>query len=98
MRQLREQIARGNSGFQPLADRGLLSSQEADALTCAERAGNLAWVLESLAENIERRHRSFQESVVETLQPMVIAAVGLLVFGICVGIFYPIVHLIQVCL
>jgi general secretion pathway protein F len=98
MRRLREQITRGNDGFQPLADCGLLSSREADALTCAERAGNLAWVLDSLAENIERRHRSFQESVVETVQPAVIAAVGLLVFGICVGIFYPIVHLIQVTL
>jgi type IV pilus assembly protein PilC len=98
MRRLREQIARGNNGFQPLADCGLLSLREADALTCAERAGNLAWVLDSLAENIERRHRSFQESLVETVQPAIITAVGLLVFGICVGIFYPIIHLIQVTL
>jgi type IV pilus assembly protein PilC len=98
MRRLREQIGRGNNGFQPLADAGLLSSREADALTCAERAGNLAWVLDSLAENIERRHRSWQESVVETVQPAVIAAIGLLVLAICVGIFYPIIQLIQVCL
>ncbi|HET6324571.1 MAG TPA: type II secretion system F family protein [Planctomycetaceae bacterium] len=98
MRRLREQIVRGNNGFQPLADAGLLSGREADALACAERAGNLAWVLESLADNIERRHRSFQESVVETVQPAVIAAIGLLVLAICVGIFYPIIQLIQVSL
>ena len=98
MRRLREQIGRGNNGFQPLADARLLNSHEADALTCAERAGNLAWVLDSLAENIERRHRSWQEAVVETVQPAVIAAIGLLVLAICVGIFYPIIQLIQVCL
>jgi type II secretory pathway component PulF len=98
MRRLRVQIGRGSNGFQPLADAGLLRSREADALTCAERAGNLAWVLDSLAENIERRHRAWQESVVETVQPAVIAAVGLLVLAICVGIFYPIIQLIQVCL
>jgi type IV pilus assembly protein PilC len=96
MRRLHEEIVRGNNGFRPLADCGLLNNREADALASAERAGNLAWVLESIAENIERRQRSFVESVVETVQPMVIAAVGLLVFGICVGIFYPIIHVIQV--
>jgi type II secretory pathway component PulF len=98
MRRLREQIARGNNSFQPLADSRLLSSREADALACAERAGNLAWVLDSLADNIERRHRSWMESFVETVQPLVIAIVGLLVCGICVGIFYPIIQIIQVCL
>ena len=55
-------------------------------------------MLDSLAENIERRHRAFQESLVETVQPAIITAVGLLVFGVCVGIFYPIIHLIQVTL
>jgi type IV pilus assembly protein PilC len=98
MRRLREQVIRGSNSFEPLADARLLSPREADALTCAQRAGNLAWVLESLADTIERRHRSFVESVVETVQPTVIAAIGLMVLGICVGMFYPIIHVIQVTL
>jgi type II secretory pathway component PulF len=98
MRKLREQIAHGNKGFEPLADSRLLSRREVEALACAERAGNLAWVLESIAENIERRHRSIVEWFVETVQPVIIAIVGLLVCGICVGIFYPIIELIQVTL
>jgi type II secretory pathway component PulF len=98
MRRLREQIARGNDSFRPLADSRLLSNCESDALACAERVGNLAWVLDSLAGNIERRHRSFVESFVETVQPVVIAIVGLMVCGICVGIFYPIIEIIQVSL
>jgi type IV pilus assembly protein PilC len=98
MRRLREQIARGNDSFRPLADSRLLSNCESDALACAERVGNLAWVLDSLADNIERRHRSFVESFVETVQPVVIAIVGLMVCGICVGIFYPIIEIIQVSL
>jgi type II secretory pathway component PulF len=98
MRRLREQIARGNDSFRPLADSRLLTSGEAEALNCAERAGNLAWVLDSLADNIERKHRSLAESFVETAQPVVIAIVGLMVCGICVGIFYPIIEIIQVCL
>ncbi len=96
LRRLREQIVRGHHSFQPLADAGLLSGREADALTCAERAGNLSWVLDAIADNIDRRHRTFLESVVETVQPAVITGIGLLVFVICIGIFYPIVHLIQV--
>jgi type II secretory pathway component PulF len=96
MRKLRERIARGNKGFEPLADSRLLSSREVDALACAERAGNLAWVLDSIAENIERRHRTLLESFVETAQPLMIAIVGLLVCGICVGIFYPIIEIIEV--
>ena len=98
MRRLREQIARGNDSFRPLADSRLLTRGEAEALNCAERAGNLAWVLDSLADNIERKHRSLAESFVETVQPVVIAIVGLMVCGICVGIFYPIIEIIQVCL
>jgi len=98
MRRLRERIAHGYNSFEPLADSGLLSRQEAEALTCAERAGNLAWALDSLAENIERRQRSLLESFIETVQPTFIAIVGLLVCGICVGIFYPIIHIIQVSL
>jgi type IV pilus assembly protein PilC len=96
MRKLREQVARGNNGFRPMADCGLLSVPEADALGCAEQAGNLDWALEAIAENIERRHRSVVESLVETLQPAVIAGIGLLVLGVCVGIFYPVIQLIQV--
>lgn len=96
LRRLREQIVRGHQSFQPLADAGLLSAREADTLACAERAGNLPWVLDALADNIERRHRTFVESVIETVQPAVITGVGVLVFIICVGVFYPIVHLIQV--
>ena len=96
LRRLREQIVRGHHSFQPLADAGLLSGREADALACAERAGNLPWVLDAIADNIDRRHRTLMESVVETVQPAVIAGIGLLVFVICIGIFYPIVHLIQV--
>jgi MSHA biogenesis protein MshG len=96
MRKLREQVARGDNGFRPMADCGLLNAPEADALGCAERAGNLDWALEAIAENIERRHRSAMESLVETLQPAVIACIGLLVLGVCVGIFYPVIQLIQV--
>jgi type II secretory pathway component PulF len=95
LRRLREQIVRGHHSFQPLADAGLLSGREADALACAERAGNLPWVLDAIADNIDRRHRTFLESVVETVQPAVITGIGLLVFVICIGFFYPIVHLIQ---
>jgi MSHA biogenesis protein MshG len=95
MRRLREQIFRGNNDFRPLADCGLLTNREVEAIACGERAGNLAWVLDSLADNIERRRRSWLESLVETVQPAIIAFVGLLVFGICVGIFYPIIHIIQ---
>jgi type II secretory pathway component PulF len=96
MRLLREQVTRGNNGFRPMADCGLLNSPEADALGCAERAGNLDWALEAIAENIERRQRSVLESLVETLQPAVIAGIGLLVLGVCVGIFYPVIQLMQV--
>jgi MSHA biogenesis protein MshG len=98
LRRLREQLVRGSNSFEPLANSGLLSSREADALTCAQRAGNLAWVLESVAETIERRHRTIVESFVETVQPAVITAIALLVLGVCVGIFYPIINVIQVSL
>jgi len=98
MRRLREQIVQGSNSFDPLANSGLLSSREANALTCAQRAGNLAWVLDSLADTIERRHRGIVESFVETVQPTVITAIALLVLGVCVGIFYPIIHIIEVAL
>ena len=54
---MRDAFVRGGDCFQLLCRNGLVNSREAAAPVSAERAGNLAWALEGIADNIERRQQ-----------------------------------------
>ena len=95
MRRVRDEVARGRDCFEPLHHSGLLNASEAAALTSAERAGNLAWALHSVADGIDRRHRALLQGLAETIQPACVMLLGFLILFVCVGFFMPLVKLIN---
>jgi type II secretory pathway component PulF len=94
IRRVRDEVQQGSDCFRPLCQNGLINRLEAAALAAAERAGNLAWALEGIADNIESRQRARGQAIVETVQPAIVIGLGLIVLSICVAIFVPLIHLI----
>jgi type II secretory pathway component PulF len=78
-----------------LAAASLIKRADIPLLATAERAGNLAWVLQFLADQKARllvfRWKAFEQITF----PMVIVAIGLAVGIFCVAIFVPLVSLIE---
>lgn len=94
IRSVRDEVVRGRDCFEPLCRSGLISRREAAALVSAERAGNLAWALEGIAENIEGRQRAREQVIAEMVQPAIVIGLGVLILGICVAIFIPLIHIL----
>jgi type II secretory pathway component PulF len=95
IRHVRDEAVRGRDCFQPLSRHGLINPREAAALVSAERVGNLAWALEGIADNIERRQRAREQVVAEMVQPGIVIGLGLVIFFICTALFIPLVSLLN---
>ena len=94
IRRVRDALMRGGDCFQQLCRHGLISVREAAALVSAEKAGNLAWTLEGLADNIESRQQTREQVIIETVQPAVVIGLGLIIFSVCVAMFIPLIHIL----
>jgi len=94
IRRVRDETVRGRDCFEPLSRHGLLNPREAAALTSAERVGNLAWALEGIADNIERRQLAREQVIAETVQPAIVIGLGLFIFFICTAFFIPLIYLL----
>ena len=93
IRRVRDEADRGGDCYSLLARSGLLSAGEAAALAAAQRAGNLGWALDGVADNIERRQRALGQLVVEVLQPAIVVALGVIVFFVSTAFFFPLLKL-----
>jgi type IV pilus assembly protein PilC len=74
---------------------GLIGQADAAVLKAAERAGNLAWALEEMADRALRREIYRVQVLLQVLFPIVLLAVAALVFLFVVGLFLPLVTLIE---
>jgi protein transport protein HofC len=74
---------------------GFISRYDAAVLHAAERAGNLAWALTDVADSSERRQTLRQRLLVNVLFPLLVLLMGGVVFFIVIGLFLPLVSLIQ---
>ncbi len=72
-----------------------VTTNEADLLAAAERAGNLPWALRHVADRLDDRRRLRWAAALEFLQPAVVLAMGLVVAVIVIGLFLPLVQLIN---
>jgi type II secretory pathway component PulF len=74
---------------------GLIGQADAAVLKAAERAGNLAWALEEMADRALRREIYRVQVLLQVLFPLALLAVAALVFLFVVGLFLPLVTLIE---
>jgi type II secretory pathway component PulF len=89
------QIDNGVNWCEALHAVGLLTWPDAALIKAAERVGNLPWALEELSESALRRLAYRLRVLVSIGFPLVILLCGLLVFMIVVGMFLPLISMIQ---
>jgi type IV pilus assembly protein PilC len=94
IRRVRDEALRGRDCFGPLSQNGLINRREAAALVSAERAGNLGWALEGIADNIESRQRTREQMIAEMVQPAIVVGLGLIIFGVCTAMFVPLIQIL----
>ena len=73
----------------------MIRAADAAVLASAESVGNLAWACAELAETAERRLATRIQLVIQTLFPLVVVILGMLVFILATAYFLPLVNLIQ---
>jgi len=88
-------VRQGVDWIQALWRHGLIRPADAEVLQSAAAVGNLGWALSELAETTERRLAIRFQAVVQTLFPLVVVMLGMVVFILAVAYFLPLVQLIQ---
>jgi len=88
-------VQSGADAWTSLLHHKLLRRAEAAVLKSAQHVGNLPWALRNTADRIDRglRHRFL--IVMELLRPVALLAIGVLVGGIVIGMFMPLVKLLN---
>lgn len=95
LRRAAERVEAGQNWCESLQRTGLIGPAEAPLLAAAERAGNLDWALEEMADSALRRQTYRLQAVISVLFPMLLVVVALVVFVFVVGMFMPLISLIQ---
>jgi type II secretory pathway component PulF len=90
-----EDVRAGADWCDSLRGRGLIKQADAAVLQAAQRAGNLPWALQEMADSNRRRLAYRLYAVLQVMFPPVVLLFGLLVLLIVVAMFLPLVSLIQ---
>jgi type II secretory pathway component PulF len=88
-------IESGADWCDSLRDENLLRSIDVAVLKSAERAGNLAWALDEMADSTLRRIGYRMRLWLNVCFPVVLLVFGLIVAFHVIGLFIPLVSLIQ---
>ncbi|MCX7428371.1 MAG: type II secretion system F family protein [Planctomycetia bacterium] len=90
-----EDVTAGADWREALLARQLINRADFAVLGAASRVGNLGWALRELADSSRRRLTYRLHALVQVLFPLAIGLVGLTVMFFVVGLFMPLVALIQ---
>lgn len=90
-----EKTAAGVDWLAALLHEKLISRTDAALLAAASRVGNLDWALEEIAESSMRRQVYWLQSALSVLFPLTLVALGGVVCFFVVGLFLPLISLIQ---
>ena len=89
------QVAAGRDWLDSLRSVKLISRTDAGLLSAAIRVGNLDWALEEIAESTLRRQVYWLQAVLQILFPILLLMLGWVVCFLVVGLFLPLISLIQ---
>jgi type II secretory pathway component PulF len=90
-----QRITGGQNWCASLRQVGLIGQADAAVLAAAQRTGNLDWALEEMADSALRRQAYWIQVLLATLFPVVLLTLGLVVGLIVIGLFLPLIALIQ---
>jgi type II secretory pathway component PulF len=88
-------IDRGHNWCDSLQERRLLRSRESGLIKAAERAGNLAWALDEMAQSGIRRSAYRIRAWTNIIFPVLLCGFGAVVLFICLGTLLPLAALIS---
>jgi len=86
---------RGHDWRETLQAHGLIRRTDAVLLESAQRAGNLPWALRTVADRGLKRLAYRLQAIVQFVFPWIIFGVGIVVLLFVVGMFVPLIDLIQ---
>jgi type II secretory pathway component PulF len=89
------QVAAGMDWLTSLRQVRLISRTDAALLAAAARVGNLDWALEEIAESAMRRQIYWLQSILQVMFPITLVFVGSVVGFFAIGLFLPLISLIQ---
>ena len=89
LQQVAQDVDRGEDWCAALARRGLIRPAEAVLLESARRVGNLPWALREAAETSERRLAYQFQLLAQWVLPLVVLAIGAMVFFVAVAYLHP---------
>lgn len=85
----------GNPPWDSFATVGLLRPDEARVLAQAADAGNLAWAMETLGEEIQRRRTNSRQAWAQVLTPVATAIPLILVVLAVIAVILPLIAMIE---
>lgn len=88
-------LSQGEPCWELLAREGFLKPKEVALIEAAQRAGNLPWALETLADSLDRRWLFRLATIMELLRPVAILFLGAIVGFVAIALFMPLVKLLN---
>ncbi len=89
------QVSEGTHWCGALQQAGFISRAQGSVIKSAERAGNLAWALDEMADSSIRRTAQRAHAALNILFPSLLVGFGFSVFLVAVGILAPLFSLIS---
>lgn len=90
-----EEIQSGHPTWQTLQAAGIIRHFETILLETAEQAGNLPWVMETIATNMERRFLFRLLAALEVLRPVILIGLSVIIGFIAFAMFLPLIKLLN---
>ena len=88
-------INNGEHWCKALRRAGILRSSDEAVLMAAERSGNLEWALQEMADSSIRRLAYRLRLALNVVFPIVVFVMGLIIALFVIGLFWPLVSLIE---
>jgi len=88
-------LSQGVPCWELLAHEGFLKPKEVALIETAQRAGNLPWALDTLADSLDRRWLFRLATIMELLRPVAILFLGAIVGFVAIAMFMPLVKLLN---
>jgi type II secretory pathway component PulF len=91
---VRDDARAGADWIDSLRYRRVIRASDAEVIRSAGAVGNLSWALTELADTIERRLAARAHTLVQTIFPLAVVMLGVVVFILAIAYFIPLVQLI----
>ncbi len=88
-------IEAGGDWADSLVGHGLIQRADHAVLQAAQRAGNLPWAMQEMADSARRRFFYRLQGIIQTAFPFAVVGFGAIMMFIVVALFLPLVSLIQ---